>query len=283
MSKAAFLPESPPFFLYLPGARPKTGLNFTVRNCPYSESVDDPTFFFNLQSIRLNVVVPCYNPPPGWELSLANSMIQFRKTVADLAPDARLIVVNDGSVRNVEPENFETLRAALPEVEVITYAENRGKGYALRQGVAHSDAAWIIITDADFPYTFDSMRRVLECLLQAGGIAAGNRDKHYYDHVPLFRRWISRSLRWMLRNMLRLPVSDSQCGLKGFDRAGKEVFLNTTTDRFLFDLEFLMLAKGRVPVTPVPVRLREGVVFSKIGWKILATEGRNFLRLLLHR
>ena len=87
----------------------------------------------------------------------------------------------------------------------------------------------------------------------------------------------------MLRHLLRLQVTDSQCGLKGFDSAGKAVFLETTIDRFLFDLEFLLLAKNRVPVAPVPVELRAGVVFSKVGWKILSAEGRNFLQLFFRQ
>jgi hypothetical protein len=85
----------------------------------------------------------------------------------------------------------------------------------------------------------------------------------------------------MLRHVLRQPIDDSQCGLKAFDNAGKAVFLETRIDRFLFDLEFLMLANGRVRVTPVQVQLRDGVVFSQVGWKILAAEGKNFLRLLI--
>ncbi len=47
-----------------------------------------------------------------------------------------------------------------------------------------------------------------------------------------------------------------------------------------------MLANGRVPVTPVPVELRPGITFSKMGSKILLTEGGNFMKLffknLLH-
>jgi hypothetical protein len=31
----------------------------------------------------------------------------------------------------------------------------------------------------------------------------------------------------------------------------------------------------------VQVQLRDGVVFSQVGWKILAAEGKNFLRLLI--
>lgn len=200
--------------------------------------------------------------------------------MADKSSTTRLVVVNDGSSRNAIELNFKCLRELLPDVQIISYPENRGKGHALRQGVAAGEADYYLVTDTDFPYTMESMRRVVEVLQATGGIAAGNRDTAYYDRVPLFRRWLSQALRWLLRNVLRQPIGDSQCGLKAFDQTGRGVFLETTIDRFLFDLEFLMLANGRVAVTPVPVQLRDGVVFSKVGWRVLSTEGRNFLWLL---
>ncbi len=203
--------------------------------------------------------------------------------MAGLVDETGLIVVNDGSVRNATQANFDRLKALAPSVQVVSYVENRGKGYALRQGVQASDANWILVTDADFPYTFDSMRRVVESLRVYGGIAAGNRDTAYYANVPAFRRRLSQTLRWLLRNVLRQPIDDSQCGLKGFDQSGKAVFLETSIDRFLFDLEFLMLAHNRVPVRPVRAELRPGVAFSKVGWKILATEGGNFIKLFLRQ
>lgn len=232
-------------------------------------------------AIRLHVIVPCYNPPEGWEAALAAKFIDFQKVIRGIVADSSLIVVNDGSSRNTSEANFERLRNLVPGAQVVSYADNRGKGYALRQGVAASDATLCLVTDADFPYTFDSMRRVVEVLLAEGGIAAGNRDTAYYDRVPAFRRRLSKSLRWLLRNVLRQPIDDSQCGLKAFDTTGKSVFLETTIDRFLFDLEFLMLANGRVTVTPVPVELRQGVTFSHVGSRVLATEGMNFLKLFL--
>ncbi len=232
--------------------------------------------------VRLNVIVPCYNPPEGWAEALADRFAGFKKALAGLADETGLIVVNDGS-SPAAGGVFRRLATVMPEARVVHYAVNRGKGHALRQGVKVSDADFHLVTDADFPYTLDSMRRVVAVLREQGGIAAGNRDTAYYDRVPLFRRWLSKGLRWLLRNVLRQPIGDSQCGLKAFDNQGKKVFLETTIDRFLFDLEFLMLANGRVRVTPVPVELREGVVFSKVGWKILATEGRNFLQLLIKK
>lgn len=233
----------------------------------------------NIQSLQ--VIVPCFNPPQGWENALARRFSEFQKLVSDLGIAATLTVVNDGSERNVSPENWQRLAAAIPGVQAVSYPQNRGKGFALRQGVAATNADFYLLTDADFPYTLESMCRVVETLRCKGGIAAGNRDTGYYVDVPFFRKVLSQILRWLLLRVIRLPVSDSQCGLKGFDNAGREVFLRTTIDRFLFDLEFLMLAeRNKIPVSPVPVQLREGVVFSKVGWKVLVVEGGNFLKLL---
>ncbi len=214
---------------------------------------------------------------------MAEKFATFRAALAGLIDEVGLIVVNDGSSRNLSERNIHCLETLSPGARVVSYAENRGKGYALRQGVRAADAGLILVTDADFPYTIESMRRVVEALHIHGGIAAGNRDTAYYANVPAFRRRLSQTLRWFLRNVLRQPIDDSQCGLKAFDEAGKAVFLETSIDRFLFDLEFLMLAHDRVRVTPVPVELRPGVVFSSVGGKILATEGINFLKLFFRQ
>lgn len=231
----------------------------------------------------LNIIVPCYNPPPDWERALASRFAGLVAGMAGLTSHIGLVVVNDGSPRNFTEDNAVRLQELIPGVVVVNYPINRGKGYALREGVRHSSAELHMVTDADFPYTTDSMVRVTKVLMEEGGIAAGNRDTGYYAHVPPSRRIISRVLRWMLRNILKQPIDDSQCGLKAFDNAGKELFLQTTIDRFLFDLEFLMMAGGKVPVTPVAVELRPGVVFSPVNWKVLATEGGNFLKLLLRQ
>jgi glycosyltransferase involved in cell wall biosynthesis len=232
-------------------------------------------------SVRLHVIVPCYNPPSGWETALVTHFLDLKKALDDSVDELKLVVVNDGASAHTAAANFVRLKELLPDAAVVEYSLNRGKGYALRQGVAGTDADFYLLTDADFPYTIDSMVRVVQTLKETGGIAAGNRDTAYYERVPLLRKWLSQFLRWMLRNVLRQPIDDSQCGLKAFDQSGKTIFLKTTIDRFLFDLEFLMLANGRVPVTPVRVELRESVVFSAVSWSILATEGRNFLWLLL--
>jgi glycosyltransferase involved in cell wall biosynthesis len=230
---------------------------------------------------HLCIVVPCYQPSEEWGAVFAQKFGELKTQLQGMTSAIDLVLVNDGFTDNTPPAVLAQLPILIPEIKIVSYETNRGKGYALRQGVQNAQADIYLITDADFPYTMDSMAAIVAHLTKHGGIAAGNRDLGYYAHVPLFRRILSKGLRWMLLNLLRLQVTDSQCGLKGFDNAGKSIFLETKIERFLFDLEFLLLAKNRVTVTPVPVVLREGVVFSKVGWKILATEGRNFIRLFL--
>lgn len=197
--------------------------------------------------------------------------------------DVRLTLVNDGSTQYVSEADFLLLRQTIPQLTIISYAVNGGKGHALREGAYHSHSDLYIFTDVDFPYTLESMLAVEKALLQKGGLAMGHRNTVYYEKVPWFRKVLSRSFRWFIRQLLNVPVEDSQCGLKGFDVQGKAIFIQTTIGRFLFDLEFLVLASGKLPIYAVPVHLKDGVTFSTMGLGILWRESRNFLKILSKR
>ena len=111
-------------------------------------------------------------------------------------------------------------------------------------------------------------------------VAVGIKDIKYYEHLPAFRVRISKLLRFFIRNFLRISITDTQCGLKGFNRLGKEIFLQTTIERYLCDLEFIFLVdrQKHLIMKPIRVSLKPGVVFSEVSWKILATEGMNFMK-----
>ncbi|MBL4754104.1 MAG: glycosyltransferase, partial [Flavobacteriales bacterium] len=211
----------------------------------------------------LDIVIPCYNPEPGWE----NNMVQYYNALKGKIESASLslIVVNDGSTQTVNSSSIELLKGGIEGVTYLEYAQNMGKGYALRQGVAESTSDLIIFTDVDFPYELDSVLDIYNELTTGVDVALGFRQQDYYTKVPLFRKILSRILRWMLKVVLKLDITDSQCGLKGFNASGKEIFMKTKINRFLFDLEFVMLLsrKSSAKATPVQVKLRDGVTFSK--------------------
>ena len=86
----------------------------------------------------------------------------------------------------------------------------------------------------------------------------------------------------MIRLFLSIPITDTQCGLKGFNRKVSPLFLSTTIDRYLFDLEFIKKAfkTKQYSIQAIPIRLNDNVVFSKMNYKILLPEMINFVKLL---
>lgn len=229
-----------------------------------------------------DLVLPCYNPAAGWVDNILASLDRIQLALPGVEP--HIILVNDGSLRGVEEIDIARLREVIPAFTYVFYPQNQGKGHALRAGVAQAHNPLCVFTDIDFPYEETSIATLYQ-VLQGDGvdIAAGVRDSSYYAAVPAARIVISRSLRFLTKRLLNLPVNDTQCGLKGFNAKGKALFLRSQTNRYLFDLEFLYLA-GRqraLRVQAVPVRLKPNVVFSRMSPQILLTEGRSFIKLLL--
>ncbi|MBL4754697.1 MAG: glycosyltransferase [Flavobacteriales bacterium] len=229
----------------------------------------------------LDLIIPCFNPEPGWERNLIEHYTKLKSKFESAS--LSLIVVDDGSTQTVNSSSREILEEGIEALTYIEYEQNRGKGYALRQGVAESSSDLIIFTDVDFPYELESVIAIYNELTAGVDVALGFRQQEYYIKVPLFRKVLSRILRWLLKVVLKLEITDSQCGLKGFNATGKEIFMKTKINRFLFDLEFVMLLsrKSSAKATPVLVKLRDGVTFSKVNLKILTGEVMNFFKLVL--
>ncbi len=223
--------------------------------------------------LDVQLVVPCFNPREGWGELLVERFGSLRDAIPKV--NLGLILVNDGTSAGLDQDQLDKV-LALEDVVFVQHAVNKGKGAAIRTGVKASTAPFILMTDIDLPYTEASMLSAWDTLSSNGGIVAGQRSSAYYVHVPLFRRMLSRAHRGLMKFVFRLPVSDSQAGLKGFDESGKEIFLRTKIDRFLVDLEFLARSNKQVTVHPVPVNLRPGVIFTDFGMGILLSEIGNF-------
>jgi glycosyltransferase involved in cell wall biosynthesis len=230
----------------------------------------------------LALIIPCYNPLSDWQIRIVEQFRLFEQSLPDW--DIRLTVVNDGSSKNISKADFDYFKIQIPTVKIVSYEKNRGKGYALRQGIAASEADFYLFTDVDFPYENESMVNMVNVLLEKKGIAVGFRNQNYYKKVPLLRKIISKVFRLFIKT-IGIPVQDTQCGLKGFDQAGKHFFLQTEIDRYLFDFEFLYLAARQktIPIYHVDAQLKDGVVFSAMGLSILSTEAWNLVKVLMDK
>ncbi len=229
----------------------------------------------------LSLVLPCFNPPKNWEINVVNTVLEIEKITG---ANIYLILVNDGSSKEILSEKINFIEKQISNFLLVDYPINHGKGYALRKGVEKVTHFPIIYTDIDFPYTEDSLMAVYNELLNEKDVVLGHRGKEYYTKTPFIRKMVSKILRWFLKTFLRLPTDDSQCGIKGFNQKGAEAFLSTKINRFLFDLEFIKIAsKRKLNCQTVTVQLKPNIVFSKVNFKILATESINFMKVLFRR
>jgi hypothetical protein len=90
-------------------------------------------------------------------------------------------------------------------------------------------------------------------------VAIGARLGSQAGAGPPLRRLASRVFNRVMRLLLGLPFTDTQCGLKGFRRdAAEAVFRRARVDGFAFDAETLLVARRLgIEVVEVPVRAEE--------------------------
>lgn len=194
------------------------------------------------------------------------------------------IVVNDGSGSGIAKEGIARLETIANDLLLLSYAVNMGKGFAIRKGVEKSLAPVIVYTDIDFPYTIESMIKVILPVLNGeADVTLAIRNETYYSQLPLGRRWMSKILRAVNRAIIRLHTSDTQGGLKAFSSDVRETFLQTRINRYLFDLEFVYLIskKRGLRIRTIEADLREGIVMSPVRLKIIFRESLNFLKVLI--
>ncbi len=228
----------------------------------------------------LSIILPCYDPPNGWVANIIRNYNNIRERVDE---DIEVILVNDGSTHTITDKDLvDFFSESEANFSYLESATNKGKGHAIRWGVEQAEGDLIIYTDIDFPYTTDSFLNVYHALRSnCCDVAVGVKDEQYYKHVPFIRRSLSRMLRVMTRSLLSIPITDTQCGLKGFKRTVADTFTDTKINRYLFDLEFIRKAhKCGFKILPIDISLNKDVQFRRMNYSILFPELLNFFKIM---
>jgi glycosyltransferase involved in cell wall biosynthesis len=174
----------------------------------------------------------------------------------------RVVVVDDGS----SDRTAELARIA--GAMVIAHTEPKGKGQAVRTGLAHvlaqPDIELVVILDGDMQHLPEEAGHLIDTAVATGAdLVVGERQ---FDRatMPWSRYYANRYGSAALSSFTGVPLQDTQCGYRLF-RAGilRRLRLRATG----YDIETEMLVKvsrlgGRI--VPVPVSAMYGSGRSKL-------------------
>ena len=205
--------------------------------------------------MKITLLIPMYNEERIIDGTLAAVTAYMKETFSE---EYEILFVNDGSQDGCAAR---VEACSDPHVRLVSYSENRGKGYAIRRGVAEARGEVIFFTDCDLAYGCEVIREFYGALTEEGcEIAVGSRSLHpdgYAGYTPL-RRLVSRAYLLVLRLFGGLKLSDSQCGCKGFrGDVAKRIFSFCEIDRFAFDFEAILIGQrmgARFREIPVTVK-----------------------------
>jgi Glycosyl transferase family 2 len=210
--------------------------------------------------VDLSIVIPAFNEANR----LAEGFRRFDSAVTDGAIDVErteLILIDDGSTDETVAAATKLL-APFPHHRVMSLAVNRGKGAAVRTGVAAARGVAIAYMDADMAIDPRTVPLLLDALVDHD-IAVGSRA---LSDSMVESTYIVRSLMGHIFNLVvtagtGLGLRDTQCGFKAFRApVARLLFGLVKIDRFAFDVELLLRAhRLGLRIAEVPVHWKHVV------------------------
>src|SRR3984957_3859966 len=189
-------------------------------------------------SLDFSLVIPFYNPGPV----VRRTTERAARALEGAGLSFEIIAVSDGSTDG----SAATLAGLLPGVlRLVALDVNRGKGHAVRVGMAGAAGRLVgfIDGDGDIPPEIlgDFVR--LAMTTDADIVFGCKRHADSRVTVPLIRKLYSWGYRGLVRRLFDLSVPDTQTGIKVLRAEVVSATLPAMTEeRFAFDLELFVLA-----------------------------------------
>ncbi len=204
----------------------------------------------------LSIVIPAYNEEKRISLTLEGTF----EYLSTQNYDYEVLVVNDGSRDRTAEKVQEFARQTSGRLRLIENPGNRGKGYAVRNGMLQANGEIALFYDADLATPTSEISKVIEPISESRyDVVFGSRalDRSLIGtHQSVLREAIGRGGNLIQYVLTGLNFKDTQCGFKAFRRnAAQAVFPLQQIDGFGFDPEILFIAK-------------------KQGWRLLETPVR---------
>lgn len=214
----------------------------------------------------LSVIVPAYKQEKTIKKDLENIINVLFSGLKNL--DFEIICVVDGRV----DKTFEqALKVKSKKIKVFCYDENKGKGYAVRFGMARASGHLISFLDAGMDISPKGIMMLMAHMewYNADVIVGSKRHPVSRVNYPFLRHILSLGYHLGVKFLFGLPLTDTQSGIKIFRRKVIErVLPRLLVKKYAMDIEMLAVAKhlGFKRIYEAPIEVRFDKRSSKIVW-----------------
>lgn len=221
-------------------------------------------FHENLRSpMKVSVIIPCFN-----EAATISKIIESVRAAS--IEEMEVVVVDDGSTDGTT----EILSSDLKNLvdKVVFHQGNKGKGAALRSGLAAATGEIVIVQDADLEYNPEEYPTLLGPILAGKADAVfGSRFMGGRPHrVVYFWHMVGNKFLTLLSNMCtNLNLTDMETCYKAFRRSIVSD-IQICEDRFGFEAEItakLARTNCRIYEVGISYHGRTYEEGKKIGWR----------------
>lgn len=216
----------------------------------------------------LSVVVPAYKKAD----TIKRDLTSISKTLASGLPgdlDYEIICVVDGEV----DDTAKIARSLnLPKLTVISYAQNKGKGYTVRQGMKRAKGDLISFLDAGMEISPKGIMMLLAHMdwYNADIVVGSKRHPVSMVNYPPLRRVLSVGYHFGIKLLFGVNIRDTQSGIKVFKRKVIDTILpKLLVKQYAMDIEMLAVANrlGFTRIYEAPIEVRFDEKTSTIDWE----------------
>lgn len=207
---------------------------------------------------NISVLVPVYNEEERLNIVFEALLKTWPKNVSL----KEVIFVDDGSTDKTKKlivSIAKSLKNKLgADIKLVSFASNRGKGYAVKAGMQKARGDYLLLIDVDMSTPFAELKKFTEYVNRGDEVIVGTRKNGHSTVVvaqPIYRQIMGKAFTYIAQLALGVKVSDFTCGFKLFSKSAyQSVAPLMSIDRWGYDAELLYISAGLgLTISEVPV------------------------------
>ena len=188
----------------------------------------------------ISIIIPVYNE----EKRIVRCLTRIPEYCTSKQWDYEVIIAEDGSTDNTV-KIVQEFSSANSKIKILSYKERLGKGGAIKNAMLKSTKDYVCFLDADLSADISELDRLIKYIDEYDIVIGSRLLRGDLEPIKrkLHRSFFSYFYSKAFRILFRLPIHDSQCGMKLFRKeVVSKLFNEIHTTGFAFDSEIIVKA-----------------------------------------